>query len=290
MLTKRILVTPEQAGRWLEESNTHNRVIRPGVVKRYAEAMAAGKWLDTHQGIAFDDRGVLVDGQHRLLAVVRAGVAVWMNITYGVPLENQIVVDDPAVRSQADAIKLAGHADLTNGHVAVARRMKDGAAVGPKPDKQDMRDFIDKYFDGIDFAVRCFPTRARSLTPAPVLAAVGRAFYHVDGDGRARLRRFAEVLLNGLMEPGDEAAVLLRNWLLSRDGGFGGAMQGLIFQKATRAAKAFLDGERMTKLYTTKGDLFPLPENPLPTLRPLPPAFPDANGPAAAAPAAQPGA
>jgi len=34
----------------------------------FAEAMRRGEWMVTHQGIAFDTQGVLVDGQHRLAA------------------------------------------------------------------------------------------------------------------------------------------------------------------------------------------------------------------------------
>lgn len=43
----------------------------------YATAMRAGKWSLTHpgiQGIAFDENGVLVDGQNRLLACISANV------------------------------------------------------------------------------------------------------------------------------------------------------------------------------------------------------------------------
>jgi len=57
----------------LLEGNHSNRPIRESVVRGYAEAMTKGQWRLTHQGIAIDARGNLVDGQHRLLAVIESG-------------------------------------------------------------------------------------------------------------------------------------------------------------------------------------------------------------------------
>ena len=36
------------------------------------EFEAVGQWASTHQGIAFADDDTLIDGQHRLLAIVKA--------------------------------------------------------------------------------------------------------------------------------------------------------------------------------------------------------------------------
>ena len=69
-------VTPELACRWLE-ANTQNRVVNPAHVDRLVRDMKAGRWYLTHQGIAFDTHGLLVDGQHRLWAILEADVPVW---------------------------------------------------------------------------------------------------------------------------------------------------------------------------------------------------------------------
>lgn len=50
-----------------------NRQLSWKVVQDYAEQMLKGEWnIPTHQGMAFDDNDVLVDGQHRLWAVMLA--------------------------------------------------------------------------------------------------------------------------------------------------------------------------------------------------------------------------
>jgi hypothetical protein len=66
-------VTPEMASKWLRENNENNRGIKTQVVKKYARDLLDGNWRVTHQCIAFDARGMLVDGQHRLSAIVLAG-------------------------------------------------------------------------------------------------------------------------------------------------------------------------------------------------------------------------
>ena len=58
-----------------------NRNIVPAIVAKYAKDMAAGNWHLTHQGIALDVYGRVVDGQHRLHAIIAADVTVPMQVT-----------------------------------------------------------------------------------------------------------------------------------------------------------------------------------------------------------------
>jgi hypothetical protein len=74
-----ILITPEMAKEMLKK-NVSNRAIRKVVVKGYADDMLAGAWRTTHQGIAFNSNGDLVDGQHRLSAIVLANKPIEMLI------------------------------------------------------------------------------------------------------------------------------------------------------------------------------------------------------------------
>ena len=74
-----VVITPELATKLLEY-NTCNRALSKSVVKKYADMMKKGEWYFSHQSIAFSDTEdgleVLVDGQHRLYAVIQSGVAV----------------------------------------------------------------------------------------------------------------------------------------------------------------------------------------------------------------------
>ncbi|MFL6416119.1 MAG: hypothetical protein ACJ74Y_10695 [Bryobacteraceae bacterium] len=77
-------ITPKKAAVFLEK-NVTNRPLREATTTAYERDMRAGNWVSTHQGVAFNDRGELIDGQHRLTAVVRSGVTVRMLVTRGLP-------------------------------------------------------------------------------------------------------------------------------------------------------------------------------------------------------------
>jgi len=77
-----VLVSPELAAEWLKKNNTgENRAVSQEVIANYAMDMKNNKWDLTHQGICFGEDGALVDGQHRLHAIVMAGVTVAMMVT-----------------------------------------------------------------------------------------------------------------------------------------------------------------------------------------------------------------
>ncbi|MBA0052662.1 hypothetical protein E0L36_17755 [Streptomyces sp. AJS327] len=72
-------ITPDMAKAWLEHCNPEsNRVLSEVVCERYAKTMRKGEWKTTHQAIAFDSKGKLLDGQHRLNAIATSGVTVTM--------------------------------------------------------------------------------------------------------------------------------------------------------------------------------------------------------------------
>lgn len=107
-------VTAKLAAEWLE-ANAGNRHLDPGHVARLVEDMSADRWLVTHQGIAFDDKGILRDGQHRLTAQVRLGVDRWWLVTRGLPAKAQTEMDSGKKRQVLDfmqgknkAIRAAG--------------------------------------------------------------------------------------------------------------------------------------------------------------------------------------
>lgn len=102
-----IAVEPDQAKKWLE-SNVANRTVRPSRVKEYASAMTEGRWLYTADPIRFDEGGKLIDGQHRLMAVVKSGETVDMHVVRGLAHNAQDAVDTGAIRTASDALKVRG--------------------------------------------------------------------------------------------------------------------------------------------------------------------------------------
>lgn len=108
--------------------NTNNRRLRPTVIDRYAEIIKSGKWEITPQGIVISNTGVLLDGQHRLLAIIKADAAVPMFIWSNVEEEVYKVLDRGIARTTADALR--EDRDLTE----TAALLSDIYGRGPRTD------------------------------------------------------------------------------------------------------------------------------------------------------------
>lgn len=106
MKSKVVMVDPTLAVSWLAKNAQHNRPIRKTTVADYAQQMRNGAWQLTHQGLAFDVNGVLIDGQHRLAAIVQAGVIVPMMVTVNAPSTSFESLDCGVKRSIADLLAI----------------------------------------------------------------------------------------------------------------------------------------------------------------------------------------
>jgi hypothetical protein len=122
VVTQWMQVDPGLAAHWLQ-NNFVNRPISQDTVNAYARDMVNGVWIPTHQGIAFNDRDHLIDGQHRLSAIVKSGVTVGVMVTFGLSskiegseMTTMDAVDRGRTRSVADQLK-------------IQHGLKDGTAI-----------------------------------------------------------------------------------------------------------------------------------------------------------------
>jgi hypothetical protein len=79
-------ITPEKATQYLSTSKG-NRPINNVYVRSYADTMRRGAWMLNGVPIIFDAEGHLLDGHHRLHAVVAAGIPVKFDVVRGAPEE-----------------------------------------------------------------------------------------------------------------------------------------------------------------------------------------------------------
>lgn len=258
MDTKKVLVTPEKAISWLE-GNTHNRKLREERVKQYARDISRGEWYLTHQGIAFDPSGVLVDGQHRLWAIIEANMAVEMLVSTDVAKETQLVIDDHLPRSGVDALQLRGKGSSRR-KVAVLNILLRGFSRG-RATHAELLEGYRRYEDAIEWTTEHFVKATRLFTISSCQAAVARAYYTAD---RTELAAFCKMLTTGmplsdLTERQMRSVTLLRNFIMSNDRGIRNAVvREDIYRRTTRSMFAFLNDEDIKKLYGTKSELFPL--------------------------------
>ncbi len=105
-------VTPEVAARWLER-NTRNRNQRSRTVSRYARDMAAGRWHVDGSPIKFAPDGTLLDGQHRLAAVIESGATITTAVAFGIAPAAQDVMDTGPARRPGDQMAIHGEKNAT---------------------------------------------------------------------------------------------------------------------------------------------------------------------------------
>lgn len=101
-------VTPMQAALWLEV-NTHNRPMQFARAQALAGAITRGEWAVNGDAIRFATNGQLIDGQHRLQAIVIANKAVKTLIVRGLAPDSFATIDtNRNVRTARDVMALAG--------------------------------------------------------------------------------------------------------------------------------------------------------------------------------------
>lgn len=105
-------ISPSKAATLLK-GNTSNRSIRPGVVKKYARDMKSGNWLESGDPIRLNGDGTLLDGQHRLSAIIESGVTQKVVVIRGLKKESMLAMDTGAKRSFADVLRLEGYKNVT---------------------------------------------------------------------------------------------------------------------------------------------------------------------------------
>lgn len=100
-------VTPAIASEWLLR-NTGNRQVRQGHLDGMVRTMESGGWTFNGDSVCFDGRGVMIDGQHRMRAVVQSGVTIRTVVVRGLDPHAQDTIDIGAEREVGDQLQLLG--------------------------------------------------------------------------------------------------------------------------------------------------------------------------------------
>ncbi len=261
----RVLVTPAMAMDWLDNANTTNRKVSDAHVQRLARDMASGEWKLTHEGIAFDPSGILLDGQHRLWAIVESGVSIRMVVARGVPREAALAINTGLTRTLSDNLKIAGEGSYSNTLIAMASVVHHGRRNNRGGSYDERYEIMKRYLDHLQWAENKMPTK-RYVRNAIVGSAVARAhMYERDLD---RLSQFCEILATGLAQgERDSACIALRNYLIEGGGKLAHDSRDM-FLKSMHAIKAFMRGRPLTVVRPVKEEAYPLPDSSRPEARP----------------------
>lgn len=258
-------VTPEVAETWLGKNN-RNRNIRPGTVRAYARDMEAGNWHLNGETVKFAPDGTLLDGQHRLHAVIASGATVQFLVARGVRPEAMRTIDMGLRRKYADHLKIDGGLNNASTLAALIRRAvmwEEGqrlntGAIQPTPAEMD--EFLDQYPEIEHSAEVARKLASRNLLPASVIGIAHWLFSDLDAEA-------ATWFINRIVDedvPRNHPARVLNRRIVSMRIAGGRVNESEALALTIRAWNAFRAGETPGKFQMPRGGLtnanFPEPK------------------------------
>lgn len=250
------VVTPDLAAELLKR-NTRNRKISRSVVDKYIAEMKRGEWYPTASGIGFDVDGVLVDGQHRLMAIVESGVSVPMLVVEGLPSRSQEKVDRQRRRTIFDVFSLAGY---KNNRIEIQTAtflasLTDDGTISTSVADCEVAAAIDAFRDSL--AVVCAETRSKQKGVDSVGVRAAMVLAHAKHGDKAI--EFLHRVRGEVHSSATDPAFRLRKVLLGETSGRyhratgGGGYQVWSYRRTCFAFNAWLRGQQITYVREAAG-------------------------------------
>lgn len=250
-------ITVDMARGFLE-TNARNRTLTTARVNEYAELMRLGMFMTTHQGIAFDKNGSLIDGQHRLAAIVSSGLPQLMYVFTGLEPECKLAIDSGKVRTPMAISKISGRTGDSERIFAIVKKLQFGVTRSHSAvhvNEQVLFALVDKFERGIGFLTNC---KGGLNLPSAVSTVIVKAFY--SGISRDVLIRFCEILSGDLCSKDETSAQRMRELLIRSQSSRHTRRDTVdLHNCAETALHAFVNGKALKKITPTTTEYFELP-------------------------------
>lgn len=247
-------VGPAEAEEFMRRNHPRNRPVNKQALAEFCRIIRDGEWEVTHQGIGFDEDGMMFDGQKRCMAIIATGVTVSVLVTTGVSRSAFKAVDRGQRRDHADQLYMDGH-NVDKEDVAGLKAMLCGVGAhhGRVWTLAVLREAWQQHETAWRFCKEYLPKRRMNSV---VRAVVARAYYTAD---RARLIEFCQFLGSGeIASNGDGAALHLAKKMSSRVWSTGAERREL-YCLAERALTLYLKYDNVAQLRPVVQEQFPVP-------------------------------
>ena len=275
VITGTILVTPSMATAFLE-NNDQNRPLYQSLINKYSRDMIADNWYLGNDAIAFANNKGVLNGQHRLWAIIESNTSQEFLVVWGSTKEDQEVMDQGRSRQLHDVCILAG---IGVGKFAssVGRfiRRQTIQYIPRQATRAEEKDFVINHKKGLNWAEETFkPANIKKQDRAGTVPTIGNdvasaftrawLYYQNDPEKRQRVELMAKGLiyqgiydeLNAKRNDGDGAFYNLVCKLNNhRDQGQVGRDER--YKLAEKAIMLFVNNE-CKDLRSSKEELFPL--------------------------------
>jgi len=254
-----------------------NRPVSIRIVNNYALEMLKGNWRLTHQGIGFNKKAHLADGQHRLLALVQAAeegategdtvyppqpkIKIQFQVTWGLDEDIFKYLDMGLARSAQQILAIAGYANQL--HLAACARLlylfdehefKFWKRV-KVPNEQILKTVQMSRID--EYLPYCTP-----LVGVGMIASAATVGYYVCERAypEGQHEDFLESLRTGENLTKDSPILVLRNYLI-RSKGTTGVRRDAVLHLAyyIKTWNDFVNGTRRSAISWRSGEPFPVP-------------------------------
>lgn len=231
---REVLMTPDWAKRLLA-GNRDNRRIRPTVVARLATELTEGRWVITPDAIAVSPSGRLLNGQHRLAAIVQADRSAHVLLAENMDEESFLVTDRGVKRTISDVTGLpAGMV----ADIALLRFAMNTSITTLAPQiANDIADFWSPAWERID-AVPGGGAGKGSGNNAALRVAVGLRWATCRPEHREYVLRSYQQILHNDMEHASRAARAL--WKRTQGGTLRGGAGNTLNLRLERSVTAFV--------------------------------------------------
>lgn len=292
-----VLVTPHIAAQMMGFNIDNNRRIDPRTVTQYALAMKDKEWWwQAWMPIHFSDEARLINGQHRLQAIIESGESLPCMIVYNVPKDAVRGIDAGKKRTIAQQITLQGR-DTKNAEVTIARYIlaahgDNNSSLTYSGPVSNIEQFLTDYDRSVKFAMRHLPMTGPGAVKVPgknnrklglISGAVHAAFAQAHAvawlhnntrmigdiaEFARQLMAAGEMIATGNMSAEDadelevsEAAQKLAMFLLvgSGAGTRADSNKGEKYRKTVWVLRRFLDGEDFVRVNEARHNVFELP-------------------------------
>jgi len=242
--TAEITVASKELVDSLLAMNTDNRNVRRHIVSAYRAEIISGNWRLTNQGIGVSRSGVLVDGQHRLIAIKDSGYPpVPLLIVRGIDDDAQLYVDGHAKRTMRDMLAFAFKERVSRSAPAICRNLiekRNGTDMHRYPSVSEILDIMEEYRMEIDAVIDT--PNSGSFFSAAILT--GFVYVAKDKENIQGVCDFVKMVESGESLTKAMPAYHLRNLAVLRDRRGSSAIHDRM-EKTIRATSAYLAGKEM---------------------------------------------
>lgn len=201
--TEMTSISPARAVELLRANKNNRRASGP-LVTRYARDMSAGRWQPNGSAIVLNGDGSLLDGQHRLMACIEAGVPFETLLIRGVSSDAMATIDTGRSRRLSDVLGMRGEKNARTLAAVLRQTMIWGTTAPPaipfrnaraNPSPSELLELLERYPEARDATLIANRPHPRGMSGGVVGALALNLIVSVDD--RACVDDFFNAVMQG---------------------------------------------------------------------------------------------